>query len=284
MAWVRLDDGFPYHPKAIRVGPYGRDLFTCGLCYANRFLTDGFIPEVALRQIAPGLPNPGRIVALLVSAALWEECEGGWRIHDYHEYQASGAEIRAAQERTRAIRSAGGRARAATAPRVDGRFAPAGDQQPAGGSAGHDGHQQHQQETSSAVPAATSTQPNPQRKEEIPYARHGARAGDRTTGIRRDGGNRKVVDPRVKELVEFWYETYRARFGSPPPVNGGEDGSNAKRLLAGRDLEEAKWLVREHLRNPPDFFERKRLYRLGHVLKAATTLLARRAEQREYRA
>jgi len=290
MAWVRLDDGFPYHPKAIQVGPYGRDLFNCGLCYSNRFLTDGFIPEVTLPQIAPGLPNPKRIAALLVSATLWEKCEGGWRIHDYHVYQPSAAEIKAAQERTSAIRSVGGRARAATAARVGGRFAPAGpadDQQPAGLSAGESSTSSPAGApavTSRPSPAATSTQPNPTQVKNKYLTGDTAPVGVDSLPTTRRRGNRKPADPRVKELIEFWYETYRARFGSPPPVSGGEDGSNAKRLLSGRDLEEAKWLVREHLHNPPEFFEQKRLYRLGHVLKAATILLARRAEQREFRA
>ncbi len=131
-------------------------------------------------------------------------------------------------------------------------------------------------------PIATQSQPYREKgRREEPFA--GDPAPAEGNGQGRNTRAKKPTDPNVKALIDYWHQTYRARFGSPPPVNGGEDGSNAKRLLAGRDLEEAKWLVREHIHNPPNFFEQNRLYRLGHVLKAATVLLARKAEQREFR-
>jgi len=36
MAWVRLDDGFPDHPKALQAGPLACWLYVCGIAYANR--------------------------------------------------------------------------------------------------------------------------------------------------------------------------------------------------------------------------------------------------------
>jgi hypothetical protein len=234
MVWVRLDDGFPSHPKAIRVGPLGRDLFTCALCYSNRYLTDGFIPEHALFQIAPGLPNPKRVAATLVEAGFWETCDGGWRIHDYHGFQPSASEVRAVQERALAIRSAGGRARAATATRVGGRFAPAapaGDQQAAGDSVGDDGHQQHQQETSSVVPAETSSRPVPSR---IKYL-----AGDSAPaesdaspkepkGNGRDRSTRKT-DPETDFLLRDFAAAFEAKLGEPYLIEWGRD----RKLMGG---------------------------------------------------
>src|SRR5262245_30525484 len=44
MAWVRIDDGFVDHPKIAAVGAIGAWLQLQALCYANRNLTDGFIP------------------------------------------------------------------------------------------------------------------------------------------------------------------------------------------------------------------------------------------------
>ena len=52
MPWVRLDDQFPDHPKSLAVGPLGSWLYICGLAYANRFLTDGFIPERQTKRLA----------------------------------------------------------------------------------------------------------------------------------------------------------------------------------------------------------------------------------------
>jgi hypothetical protein len=89
---------------------------------------------------------------------------------------------------------------------------------------------------------------------------------------------KRPANPNVKLLVDYYFETFRECFKSPPPI-GGKEGAAAKCLLANRSLEEAKWLVHEHLHRPPEFYERKRLYGLEHVLKAAPTLLARKADQ-----
>jgi hypothetical protein len=279
MVWVRLDDGFPHHPKALLVGPYGRDLFVSGLCYANRFLTDGFIPGYALHQLAPGLPNAKRVAATLVEAAFWETCEGGWRIHDYHGFQPSASEVRAAKERALAIRSAGGKARAATATRVEGRFAPAaapeGDQQAAGDSAGQDGHQQHQQETSSDLTSSTSARPVPSR---IKYLVGDSSPTDGNAPKKRPKKNGKGTHPNVKLVIEAYHQSFLERHGTPPPINGAKCGAIARTMLRGRPPEEAVWAVREFFKNPPAFYRDKGLWGVEHILAAMPTLLARRAE------
>jgi hypothetical protein len=93
MAWVRLDDGFPDHPKAVQAGPLACWLYVCSLAYANRYLTDGFIPD---RQIARLIDakKPAALAAILVSVGLWEEIEGGYRIHDYLDYQPSAEKVK----------------------------------------------------------------------------------------------------------------------------------------------------------------------------------------------
>lgn len=91
-------------------------------------------------------------------------------------------------------------------------------------------------------------------------------------------GKNKSPDPNVKALIDHYHASFVARFQSPPPLNGAKCGAIAKKLLAGRTLDEAKWLVTEHLSNPPDFYEGKNLYGLEHALASAQTLLARRAK------
>lgn len=111
MAWVRLEPNTPTHPKVIRVGIAGFGLFVAGLCYANHYLTDGFIPAAALPAVFPGV-HGRRIVALsvsLVEAGLWEVAEGGWRIHDFHHYQPSAALARAEQAARHAAKVEAGR-------------------------------------------------------------------------------------------------------------------------------------------------------------------------------
>jgi len=101
-----------------------------------------------------------------------------------------------------------------------------------------------------------------------------APAGSETSG-KKPG---KAPNPHVKPLIDYYHAMSTGRFGSPPPINGLKSGAIAKKLLAGRTLDEAKWLVTEHLTNPPDFYEEKNLYGLEHVLASAQTLLARRAK------
>lgn len=115
MAWVRLDDGFPQHPKVIGVGPLGIAMQVAGLCYANRHLTDGFIPKAAI----PTLLNFGEldehafkevggmcwvIARKLIDAGIWEEAAQGYQIHDYLDYQPSRESILRERERARARR------------------------------------------------------------------------------------------------------------------------------------------------------------------------------------
>lgn len=123
MAWVRLSDDFYDHPKFDKAGVLGIALFAAGLAWANRNLTDGFIPRrAALRLldfedvvdavrdadrngVTNGLHNDDLTPAItrnavqsLVDAGLWHTEEGGYRIHDYLDYQASKAQIEAGRK------------------------------------------------------------------------------------------------------------------------------------------------------------------------------------------
>ena len=51
MTWVRIDDEFPQHPKVVRAGPLGMALQVAGLCYCNKYLTDGFIPWAVAKTL-----------------------------------------------------------------------------------------------------------------------------------------------------------------------------------------------------------------------------------------
>ena len=101
MTWVRLADDFTDHPKVVRAGPLAAWLYVCGLTYANRYATDGFIPGAQVPRLA-AVPDPERLARRLVEATLWEEVEDGYRIHDYGSYQPSAEEIK--RERADAAR------------------------------------------------------------------------------------------------------------------------------------------------------------------------------------
>lgn len=129
MPWVKLDVDFAWHPKILRAGPLGLAMQVAALCYCNKYLTDGFIP----REVVPTLLNlqglgmriwQGEligggeearwelIVADLIEAGIWEEVEGGYRIHDYLDYQPSKAEVLAEREQKRVAGKKGGQASA----------------------------------------------------------------------------------------------------------------------------------------------------------------------------
>lgn len=128
MPWVRLDEEFPDHPKVSAAGPLAGWLHVCGLAYCNRYLTDGFVPHGQVPKLAdfegiyvdtqPNVggidsPSPRMIAELLVAHGLWDEVDGGYRIHDFFDYQPSRAEVEEARRQKQEAGRKGGRARAA---------------------------------------------------------------------------------------------------------------------------------------------------------------------------
>ena len=137
MPWVRIDDGFAQHPKVVQAGPLALALQVAGLCYCNRNLTDGFIPWSAARSLISweflGKPEPqGRlrfticvasgmagedvdsayVIDILLANGMWEEVDGGYRIHDYEDYQPLKAQVESEREQKQAAGKAGGQASA----------------------------------------------------------------------------------------------------------------------------------------------------------------------------
>jgi len=109
MVWVRLADDFTDHPKVVTAGPLASWLYVCGLTYANRYLTDGFIPAGQVRRMAD-VEDPQMLAGRLVDAGLWEVVDGGYLIHDYHGYQPSSENVKRERDEA-AKRQAESRAR-----------------------------------------------------------------------------------------------------------------------------------------------------------------------------
>lgn len=134
MPWVRLDDEFTDHPKVAVVGVFGVALQVAALCYANRHLTDGFVPLQVIRRLLDfdGVgENNGtgwkevdawEVAERLVMAGIWTVEPKGFRIHNYLSYQPSKADVQAERLAQHEIKVAGGKARAAGAKRDRGKF------------------------------------------------------------------------------------------------------------------------------------------------------------------
>jgi len=124
MVWVKLDDQFPDHPKIAKAGPCAAWLHVCGIAYSNRHLTDGFIPlgvahrltDFAHYAMTNGMEGYDltceMMAARLVDVALWDEVDGGYQIHDYHDFQPSKAEVEALRKARSEAGKLGGKASA----------------------------------------------------------------------------------------------------------------------------------------------------------------------------
>ena len=119
MPWVRLDEEFPHHPKVVGVGPLGIAMQVVGLCYCNKFLTDGFIPSSAIPTFMDfteldeqAFNGHGGVcwiaVGKLVDAGIWNAVDGGYQIHDFADYQPTKAQVQAERNAKVAAGRAGG--------------------------------------------------------------------------------------------------------------------------------------------------------------------------------
>ena len=99
MAWVRIEDTFPEHPKVETLSDGAFRLYVKALCYANRNLTDGHLPAIAVQ--AMGGPHHKRSAQSLVMAGLWEVVRGGFAVHDYLLFQPTRESVLKRRERDR---------------------------------------------------------------------------------------------------------------------------------------------------------------------------------------
>lgn len=109
MAWVRIDDQSPRNQKMLKAGAAACWLWVCGIAHCQSQLTDGFISEEALPMIGVA-KDAVKLARTLVDVGLWESADGGFRIHDYLEYNQSREDVlkkrREDSERKRATESA----------------------------------------------------------------------------------------------------------------------------------------------------------------------------------
>jgi hypothetical protein len=95
MTWTKLGDDFSDRPSLLQLGRSTRLLYVEGLVYSNRVLTDGFIPDGALRRLTDH-EDPEDAAGQLEGCGLWERRPDGWYIADFHT-QRTADEVRKAQ-------------------------------------------------------------------------------------------------------------------------------------------------------------------------------------------
>jgi hypothetical protein len=95
MSWVRLDDGFADHPKIRKLSTTAFAVHVWALCHCGRHLTDGWVAFEALAG-CPWVSKRSalnRAVGMLEVAGVWVREDGGYRIHDYDQYQPNRASV-----------------------------------------------------------------------------------------------------------------------------------------------------------------------------------------------
>lgn len=102
MPWGRLDDGVNDNPKFTNISDSAFRLWVCGLVYCQKHLTDGFIPEDEVQYLkVRAKARPPLVAELLASqptigkGPLWHRVDGGYRMHDYFDWNDDAATIRA---------------------------------------------------------------------------------------------------------------------------------------------------------------------------------------------
>ena len=100
MPWVKIDDGFPFHRKAILAGKDGRALYITALCWSSGQLTDGVIDAAVVPMLCAisDVANVEATAKQLVKVGLWEIVDGDYVIHDYHDYNPDACKVKAIRE------------------------------------------------------------------------------------------------------------------------------------------------------------------------------------------
>lgn len=88
MSWFKVDDKLAFHPKVIRAGNSAMGLWLRGGAWSADQATDGFIPATMI-PVLGGRPSDTKA---LVAAGLWVEEAGGFRMHDWTDYQPTKVE------------------------------------------------------------------------------------------------------------------------------------------------------------------------------------------------
>jgi hypothetical protein len=95
MPWARFDDRFPSNRKVRLLSDAAFRLYVSAICWSAENLTDGVVQKTELRLVSD-VKAASRRAQELVEAGLFEALEGGgWKIHDYHEYNPTAEQVKA---------------------------------------------------------------------------------------------------------------------------------------------------------------------------------------------
>jgi hypothetical protein len=97
VAYLRLSDDLPDHPKISRISDGTFRFFINSICWCQKHLTDGKVPVTSIQDIPRYRANR---VSELLEAGLWERDGDNYAVHDFLQHNDSKSEIKARQKRT----------------------------------------------------------------------------------------------------------------------------------------------------------------------------------------
>jgi hypothetical protein len=98
MPYARVDDNFPEHPNIAALSDRAFRAHVRGICYANRLLSDGFIPD----YVARGSGAKALHELLAGDKPRWAKVDGGYEVVGYLDWNPSATVVKAARAQRRA--------------------------------------------------------------------------------------------------------------------------------------------------------------------------------------
>lgn len=110
VTWFKVDDSFHDHPKVFDAPDCAVALWTRAGTWAARNLTNGFVPSGMPARLCD---DPDTAVRELVRRGLWKRASGGYRFHDWADFQPSADSVRTLRAKRAEAGRLGGQAKAA---------------------------------------------------------------------------------------------------------------------------------------------------------------------------
>ena len=98
MTWLRIDDGFPQHPKIVQLTRTERWAWLEILAYCARYRTQGFVTSGVREAVSAATP---RLLTKMAELRLLDVVDGGWKVHDWNDYNPLDATAAERQRRYR---------------------------------------------------------------------------------------------------------------------------------------------------------------------------------------
>jgi hypothetical protein len=101
MGWTRIESSMPRHPKVAGLTVHAKWAFVEALCWSVEQHTDGHIPATVPFRTFTDHRRPDDVMVELIAAGLLEQNGTGVVVHDFDDYQLSGAQDKAKREAAR---------------------------------------------------------------------------------------------------------------------------------------------------------------------------------------